>query len=309
MLAYLELNSFISRKTWIWMYSLMKSLRSIVLSLLPQRLRFALRYMAIHRKPSLLINPKKFNEKMTLRLALDRRPLHVILADKVRVRDYISERVGTQNLSNVLWVGANPGSLPFDSLPNRFVIKSNHASGFVKLIEDKNKIDQKSIVEELQRWLAFDYGEYSREWAYSEIERKIIVEEWIDSLYLSQEGIPWDFRFFMFDGKCAVIQVDNGTVKTRVRSFFTPEWDLLPFTLKYPPPNKQPEKPSSLMHMLSIAEAVSQGIDFVRVDIYDSDPSPIIGEMTMHPGGATQHFLPDYYDEWLGSFWSIKLND
>jgi hypothetical protein len=68
------------------------SLRAKILQHLPSRLLFAMRYMAIHRRPSLLIWPKTFNEKLSLRLAIDRRPLLVTLSDKLKVRDYITNR-------------------------------------------------------------------------------------------------------------------------------------------------------------------------------------------------------------------------
>lgn len=54
------------------------------------------------------------------------------------------------------------------------------------------------------------------------------------------------------------------------------------------------------------AEAAGKGIDFVRVDIYDSHRGPIIGEMTCFPEGATGRFSPSHYDDWLGNFWKFN---
>jgi hypothetical protein len=48
-------------------------------------------------------------------------------------------------------------------------------------------------------WLKFDYGAYSRQWTYSQIESLLLVEEFIESQAESDDGVPWDYKFFVFD--------------------------------------------------------------------------------------------------------------
>jgi hypothetical protein len=60
-----------------------------------------------------------------------------------------------------------------------------------------------------------------------------------------------------------------------------------------------------LEEMLNVAELAGKGIDFVRVDIHDSNHRPN-SEMTCFPKAATGKFSPSRYDYRLGSFW--KLN-
>jgi len=282
-------------------------MRSKILQLLPNRLRFALRYMVIHRRPSLLIRPKTFNEKLSLRLAIDRRPLLVILSDKVKVRDYIAAKVGSHVLNKVHWVGKNASAMPFDDFPEAFVIKANHGSGFVRIVTNKSEINRDNVIREAESWLRFDYGKYSGEWAYSRIDPVVVVEEFVESNAKSADGVPWDYKFFVFDGKCAMIQVDVSRFSGHARTLFTPGWELIPAKLTYPRAQKETPHPDRLDEMLRVAEAVGKGIDFVRVDIYDSNRGPIIGELTCFPEGGTGKLSPPHYDYWLGSFWNFNV--
>jgi len=60
-----------------------------------------------------------------------------------------------------------------------------------------------------------------------------------------------------------------------------------------------------LEEMLNVAELAGKGIDFVRVDIHDSNHRPN-SAMTCFPKAATGKFSPSHCDYRLGSFW--KLN-
>src|SRR5262249_53055538 len=174
------------------------NIRAKILKFLPNRLRFALRYRAIHHRTSLLLCPKTFNEKLSLRLAIDRRPLLVTLSDKVKVRDYIAAKVSHHVLNNVYWVGKDASVMPFDDFPNAFVIKANHGSGFVKIMTDKSGMNRDEVIKEAESWLKIDYEKCSEEWAYSPIEPLLIVEEFVESTAKSPDGVPWDYKFFVF---------------------------------------------------------------------------------------------------------------
>ena len=45
--------------------------------------------------------------------------------------------------------------------------------------------------------------------------------------------------------------------------------------------------------MLEIASALSDGLDFVRVDLYDVDGRIVVGELTPYPGGGRATFDPE----------------
>src|SRR5690606_10919782 len=62
--------------------------------------------------------------KIRWRMRRDRRPLLVTLQDKFAVRHYAAERgVATAPL---LHVTGHPEDIPFESLPDQYMIKANH---------------------------------------------------------------------------------------------------------------------------------------------------------------------------------------
>ena len=289
----------------------MKKNRSWVLKLLPIRLRFALKYMLVHRRFSLLIKPQLFNEKLMLRLALDRRPLLITLSDKLLCRQYLANKVGAQHISELLWTGENAEALPWDSLPHRFVIKANHGSGLVKLIPDKIGVKRDELIKEVNGWLGKNYGVDSWEWAYTQIKpRQLMVEAWIEADSQDDLGVPWDYRFFVFAGKCAMVQVDTDRALKETKSSFrfTTDWQFMPAISIYPPGITIPSRPDRWEEMIALAEAVGRDIDFVRVDLYDSRPYLTIGEMTMFPEAGTEKFRDPNHEHWLGKFWQLELN-
>jgi len=103
-----------------------------------------------------------------------------------------------------------------------------------------------------------------------------------------------------------MIQVDISRFCGHARALFTRNWERIPAQLTHPQPQEEPPRPARLDEMLSVAEAAGKGIDFVRVDIYDSNRGPIIGEMTCFPEAAMGRFSPSHYDDWLGSFWKFN---
>jgi hypothetical protein len=42
------------------------------------------------------------------------------------VRDFVKERIGEEYLPAILWEGTDPANIPFDSLPDKCVAKTNH---------------------------------------------------------------------------------------------------------------------------------------------------------------------------------------
>ncbi len=190
-------------------------LRQLLLNAMPTRLRFALRYMAVHRRFSLLLRPATFTEKNMLRIAKDRRSLLQICADKLAMRRYVEQKIGPQYLPKILCHVRDPAGIPWQSLPEWFVVKANHGSGFVSVVTNFKPSDTARIgklAEACKRWLAMDFGKWSGEWAYVGLPRQIFIEEFIESPCHDDIGVPWDFKFYVFDGRCAIIQVDIGNI-------------------------------------------------------------------------------------------------
>ena len=288
-------------------------IRQRILGALPIRLRFALRYMRLHRRFSLLLFPTLFTEKLMLRIAIDRRDILRQTSDKVEMRRYVETKVGKRYLPRLYCVTKDPRSIPFDTLPGKFVVKANHGSGFVRVVTDKKTVDVQSLVSECQGWLNIDYGQcYTREWGYLGLKRCLMVEEFVESSYKDKQGIPADFRFYVFDGQCAMISVNIGKPPSAIRNLYYPSWKPLPPTCielvpGYSPREGPLEPPADLRAMIALAEDVARGIDFVRVDLYSTPCGPLVGELTMTPGAGIRRLPDKKFDRLLGKKWKLPV--
>ena len=259
-------------------------------------------------------------------MAFDRNPLLPIFADKYAVRNFVTERIGEKYLVDLIFETTDPLSLKDLKLPEEFVIKSNHGSGAMILVSNnapasgklpskipKNTWDKYLIhpsnfrVEESIEWAAkwlsqnFYYRPgYFPEWAYKSIRPRILVEK----LLSGKDGnLPNDFKFFMVNGRCKFIQVDSSRFNSHSRDLYTPEWIKIIGTYKYPNSNHSQDKPYLLGNMLEVAEKLSHGIDFVRVDLYETDQGVKFGELTNYPEGGIGKFKPAILDEEFGEGW------
>lgn len=139
--------------------------------------------------------PSTFNEKVLYRKMYDRNPKFPMLADKLRVRDYVADRLGESVLTKLYGVVNSPDEIDLESLPDRFVIKATHDSGSVLLVDDKSKLSQEILESHFASRLKKVYGAGKGEWWYSQITPRLIIEE-----HLGEPGEPppRDYKFLCF---------------------------------------------------------------------------------------------------------------
>lgn len=250
---------------------------------------------AFGHKPSLR-NPRTFNEHITSTKLFGRAEVQIKLADKLAVRDYVTEKIGSQFLSRVLWRGKDIQGIPREAMPQRFVLKANHISGDVIVCHDKATFDWEEASERTKRWLGLDYSEAGCEWQYRWIEPELFIEEFLDG---GQGKVPEDYKFFCFDGRVRFLQVDQDRFSKHSRTMLDRDFRPLPFSFCYPRFQGEITKPASFDQMIILAEKLAAGLRFVRVDFYDVG-RPIFGEMTFHPDGGIGRFEPPEWDGILG---------
>lgn len=245
-------------------------------------------YRIIHRKswrelkkfPN-LIRCSDFNDRMQWLKLFDQSEDIVRCSDKILVRDYINERIGDQYLVKLYQVCDHFHEIDFEKLPHSFVIKTNHDSGTVFIVNDKSTLDRQKVGAYVELALARAFGWLNGEWAYSYIVPKVFVEELIGEV---NSAPPADYKFFCVDGNvkfCHFI-CDRGkdTKEQTVDRFGN---DLA--TELYPAFKLSTEfkKPGRWDEMIAIAEQLSSGFKFVRVDMYFVDNRIYAGEMTFWP--------------------------
>jgi hypothetical protein len=273
--------------------------------------------------------PVDFAWKVRRRMLYDRNPLFITLQDKYAVKQYAGER-GVET-ANLLFVTDRAETIPFDSLPPRCFIKANHGCGWNLLRLDgeiydffhgdnifhpdgsfigreeaaRYSISRKQCVRALQIALRQKYS--TVEWAYQHIPPKVIVEEFL----LPRIGCNLkDYRMYAFDGAVKAINVGSPAYRRNVENvFFDPEWREFKLTrYKEKVPDFLPERPETLPEMIRTAELLGRGLDFVRIDLYDTTQGVVLGEMTLYPE-AGQKNTPTacpVFNQWLGDQWVLS---
>jgi hypothetical protein len=254
------------------------------------------------------VHPRRFTEKLWHRMLHDRDPQLTLLCDKLRVRDYVAQKAGTACLVPLLWSGESPEQIPFDTLPARYVIKTNHGCDKNIFVRDRAKIDHHQIRRTLSKWLEYNYCEeflIGLEWGYKHIKPAIIIEELLD-----QDGhVPVDFKFYCFGGRVEFLTQHFGRfVKHKTRSF---DRNYAPheFRYQFEQYDGACERPKNFEAMVQLAETLAQGFDFIRVDLYNINGRILFSEMTPYPGGVSTQFLPESLDYALGTKWAIRQKD
>lgn len=263
-------------------------------------------YQIEMKKKLNLEKPQTLNEKIQWLKLYDSTPEKTLLADKYLVREWVKKTIGEQYLIPLLGVWEHFDDINFDNLPNKFVLKCNHGSSCNILVEDKNELNLDNAKKQITRWMNTNYSFFNCELHYSEIPRRIIAEQFIES----KEGLK-DYRFYCFNGKPNSIWVDvfSGTPNHK-RCIYDVNWELLPVRCKWPyDPKFDTPKPENLDLMLNLAEKLSKGFCFVRVDLYDVDGRVLFGEMTFTPMQGTAAFDPESYDKTFGDLLILPNNE
>jgi hypothetical protein len=117
-----------------------------------------------------------------------------------------------------------------------------------------------------------------------------------------------DYKFFCFNGKVKCFKIDFGRFVEHHANYYSPEGQLLPFGEKglEPDPNHIEIMPENLNEMISIVEKLSEGFKFLRVDLYNIKGKIYFGELTFYPASGMLPFVPEEWDEKLGSLLIVK---
>lgn len=270
----------------------------------PGLLRNLMRYYDIHGKLPRTNDPQTFNDKIWFRLLHDRRPVLTLLADKYVVRDYVAAKFDDTILPTLYWVTADPAAIRFESLPNSFIAKANHGSGWTYIVPDKNKANIQQMQMLFGNWINQNYYDRKAEWAYKNIKPKILVEE----LLTHNNRIPDDYKFYCFDGNVAAVHVVIDRFGLHRKQFYTPDWKAINLEYMDCKEGIPLAKPENFEVMIEVAECLSRPLDFVRVDLYNVNGRIYFGEMTIYPGAGVGKFIRGSLDVQLGHLWTVKLD-
>ena len=84
-----------------------------------------------------LNHPETFNEKLQWMKLHDHNPKYTEYADKYKVREHIAQVLGEEYLIPLIGVYNTPDEIPYELLPDKFVLKCNHGAGYNYICKKK----------------------------------------------------------------------------------------------------------------------------------------------------------------------------
>lgn len=250
-----------------------------------------------------LNRPRRFNEKILLKILTDRRSYLTLFSDKLRVRGYVRRVAPGLLLPALFWWSDHAENLPYEALPHEFVLKANHGSGWNYVVQKKSAVRRSNLVKLARSWLRSDFTIVGREWAYRNIRRAVYAEQLLRE---DSQGALTDYKLFVFGGRVRIIQVDRDRSTRHTQVLYDDRWNRIEGTV-VAGQGEPIARPASLASMFEAAEALSAGVDFVRVDLYEIDGRAYFGELTSSPNKGLSPFRPPSLDRVFGDY--LELDD
>lgn len=266
----------------------LRSIYHFILKHLPTKLVLNIENLFVYKR-FLPRKPAYFGEKVQWLKLHGNLEKYNDYVDKYVVRKYIESTIGKEYLLPLISVFESPEDIDYNKLPNSFVLKVNHGSGYNIIVKDKEKTDFNNINKKLKKWLKEDYSAIKKEFQYKNVERKIICEEFVND----KSGQLLDYKFFCFDGEPKFVEVDFDRFNGHKMNFYDLEWNLL--DLKKGNCDNYHEiykKPENFDQMIVLARVLSKKFQFVRVDLYNVDGKIYFGELTFTPASGRHPFKP-----------------
>lgn len=248
-------------------------------------------------------HPRDINEKIQWLKFYGDTSQWARLADKYAVREYIKEKGFEDMLIPLLGRWEHAEDIDWKSLPNQFVMKTNHGSGDALICTDKSQLDIRHWAQYFSRLLKEKFGYRFGEPHYNRIKPCIIAEKLLDA---NKQPITSssliDYKIWCFNGKPAYITTYSNRTKEGLcnLNIYDTHWNHYPQFIRsndhYLLGKQSLPQPHNLCQMLEIATILTKGFPCVRLDLYEVGGKVFFGEMTFTPSAGfnftyTQEFL------------------
>lgn len=248
-------------------------------------------------------DPKLFTEKINTRKA-ENNKLMTLCADKIKVRDYVAEKIGEEYLIPVYFTAKKLNKKLYKSMPKSCALKTASGSGTIKIVYDKDKENEQEVIKLMKEYQKVKFHYIWGEMFYKGIKNDIICEK----LLLTDDGkVPTDIKVHCFRNgkgkKKYFIQLEFDRFGDHRRNIYDEKFNLLDLTTGLEKYDGKVEKPKNLKKILEISEKLSEDFPYVRIDLYDFKGNIYFGEMTFtHNAGFTK-FNDEHYNELWGKYW------
>lgn len=201
---------------------------SIFFGWLPDKIYLKILYKLRTGKHLNLRNPRTFNEKLQWLKLFYHRPDYTDMVDKIEVKKIVVSKIGKEFVIPTLGVWNSFHEIDFDSLPDKFMLKTNHGGGGTGVVfcNDKKNFDKISAKHILEKSLSKDIYKKFREWPYKNINRRILAEKMLEA----KNGAEiQDFKFFCFNGEPKVMLVSHGRFTEKEYASIITTWLSISF--------------------------------------------------------------------------------
>lgn len=105
------------------------------------------------------------------------------MVDKISAKRYVASMIGEKYIIPTLGVWDKVEDIEWETLPDKFVIKTNNGGGGggVFICKDKSVLDIKSVSKKFNFALKSNIYQQYREWPYKNVKPRILAEECLES--------------------------------------------------------------------------------------------------------------------------------
>ena len=246
-----------------------------------------------------LNNPQTFTEKTQWLKVYDHNPLYHKLVDKAEVKEYVKKIIGEKYIIPTYGVWDSFNDIDFNSLPQKFVLKTTNGGGStgVVICKDKSSFNKNVAKQLLEKSMSYDIYRKMGEWVYKDIRPRIIAEELLE---LPDNSSLNDYKFWCFNGEPKILfyasERFNSTKQPPFFDFYDMELKRLPVRSKgHHNSTTEITIFPEFEDMKKLASKLSSGLPFVRVDFYDVCGKIYFGELTFYHDSG---FVPFEPEEW-----------
>lgn len=262
-------------------------------------------YFRGYKKILNLKNPKTWGEKIQwLKLNGNLEEL-TNYVDKYEVRKYISKTIGDEYLNKLYGVYDNINDIDFNSLPNKFVIKSTNGSGTIIICKDKKNFNIVNAKKEMKKWLTDKFYKEKKELQYKNIKNRIIIEEYLED----ETGSLTDYKIYCFDGEPKYYGIFYDRYVDKKIDFYDKNGKKLNGVNTCHIKNSDKIEPfdDRIKNMFKLSKKLSKIFTTVRVDFYFVNNKIYFGELTFTDGAGSDPWYPESFDKKIASY--IKLEN
>jgi hypothetical protein len=269
-----------------------------------------------------LQNPETINEKIIWKKINVRDPLLTRTTDKIKVRDYVREKLGEDAedlIIPLLHVADRPRALPLEACEVPYVIKTNHASETSLFVHDRLADDRfvastenapksvwtrEELIEQGTSWLQRDHGFHKHEWAYRGIERKVFIEPFLSDPYGDRLT---DAKLDCFHGEPTYVLLIVNSEDGRRFSLLDEHGHRVEGQHEGPsvPEAVVQNLRSQLSRLRAYASRLSEDFDHCRVDFYVRPEGLYFSEITHYPSSGYRQIQSRDFEREMGRHWNI----